>query len=84
MGIHHKDGYSASVEGFFVFHEQRIRLAKTNGCTFVIAQKCVAPPNTEGKLLVIVDGKEHCRHVCLPEGIVPGQTVVKYEEAIPF
>jgi hypothetical protein len=84
MGIHHEDGYSASVEGFFVIEQQRIRLAKTNGCTFVVAQPCQVPAGTEGEMLVIVDGNEHSRRVRLPDGIIAGQTLVKYEVSVPF
>ncbi len=88
MGIHHKDGYSASVEGFFVVGEARFRLAKTNGCSFVLAEFCELPPGSSGELLVIVDGKASVRCVRLPEGVALGQRVVNYEvpqdESVPF
>jgi hypothetical protein len=84
MGIHHEDGYSADVEGFFVVDQVRIRLAKTNGCTFVLAEHCVFPPRTEGDLLVIVDGKSSSRRVEVIDGILPGQTIVRYQTAVPF
>jgi hypothetical protein len=84
MGIHHADGYSAEVEGFFVVDRLRIRLAKTNSSTFVLAEHCALPPGTEGDLLVIVDGKSSSRRVEVTDGIVPGQTVVRYRAAVPF
>lgn len=84
MGIHHADGYSADVEGFFVVDKIRIRLAKTNGCTFVLAEHCTLPPGMEGDLLVIVDGKSSSRRIEVTDGIVPGQTVVRYQTAVPF
>ena len=85
MGIHHENGYSAEVEGFFVTaaHE-RIRLAKTNGSTFVLAQPCELPPGTTGELLIIVDGQPDSRLVVLPDGICRGQTLVNYKVAAPF
>jgi hypothetical protein len=84
MGTHHKDGYSADVEGFFVVNQRRIHLAKTNGCTFVLAEPCEFPPGTEGDLLVIVDGKSSSRRIEVTDGIVPGQTVVRYRVTVPF
>jgi hypothetical protein len=84
MGIHHKDGYSASVEGFFVTDEQRIRLAKTNECEIYLAESCQLPAGTEGDLLVIIDGNESSRRVRLPAGVASGQTLVEYEVAAPF
>ena len=84
MGIHHADGYSADVEGFFVVDQLRIRLAKTNGCTFALAEHCVLSPGTEGDLLLIVDGKSSSRRVEVTDGIMPGQTVVRYRPAVPF
>jgi hypothetical protein len=79
MGTHYEYGYSADVEGFFVTAGERIRLAKTNGCTFVLAELCELPPGAEGDLLVIVDGKADSRRVMLPEGVAQGQTLVKYK-----
>ncbi len=58
MGVHHKEGYSATVEGFFIVGGNRVRVAKSNGERFVLADPCEAPPGTEGELLVIVDGNE--------------------------
>jgi hypothetical protein len=84
MGIHHSDGYSADVEGFFIVGELRIRLAKTNGSAFFLAESCELPPGTEGDLLVIIDGKSTSRHVEITDGIVPGQTLVRYQTAVPF
>lgn len=84
MGVHHEDGYSASVEGYFVVGEQRLRLAKTNGRSFVLAESCALPPETRGELVVIVDGEENRRLVELPDGAVDGQTVVPYTVAAPF
>jgi len=84
MGTHHESGYSADVEGFFVYAGKRIRLAKTNGCAFVLAEPCELPPDSEGDLLVIVDGKSSSRRVVLPEGVQIGQTLVEYHMAVPF
>ena len=84
MGIHREHGYSASVEGFFVLQGTRIRLAKTNGCTFVLAERCELAPGTTGELLIIVDGQEDSKMVTLPEGAISGQTLVRYEVAAPF
>ncbi|HUY91539.1 MAG TPA: hypothetical protein VMV10_22555 [Pirellulales bacterium] len=84
MGIHHEYGYSADVEGFFVIRGNRVRLAKTNGRTFVLAEPCELPPGSEGDLLTIVDGKANSRRVLIPEGVCQGQTIVKYVVAAPF
>jgi hypothetical protein len=84
MGVHHKDGYSATVEGFFVVGEQRVRVAKSNGSRIVLAEQCEVPPGTEGELLVIVDGSKSSRRVIVPSGIVAGQSVVEYQVAAPF
>ncbi|MBX3415566.1 MAG: hypothetical protein KF708_22975, partial [Pirellulales bacterium] len=77
------DGYSADVEGYFVVNKRRIPLAKSNGCTFVLAEQCELPPGTEGELLVIVDGKASSRRVEI-EGVALGQTVVQYKVTVPF
>lgn len=85
MGIHREDGgYSANVEGFFVLRGERIRLAKTNGVTFVLAQPCEFPPGTQGDLVVFVDGKKDSKLVELPSGVALGQTVVNYKVLAPF
>ncbi|HVX60225.1 MAG TPA: hypothetical protein VHC19_06485 [Pirellulales bacterium] len=84
MGIRHEYGYSAEVEGFFVTKEKRIRLAKTNGSAFVLAEPCELPPGIEGDLLVIIDGNAHSQRVVLPNGVERGQTAVNYALAAPF
>jgi len=84
MGIHHRDGYSASVEGFFVVEQTRYRLAKTNHSAFVLAEPCELAPGTEGELLVIIDGNANSRLVKLPDGVTRGQSVVSYLVAAPF
>lgn len=84
MGTYHDDGYSADVAGFFVISSGRIRLAKTNGRAFVVAEPCELPPGTEGDLLTIIDGKAESRRVVIPEGVFRGQTSVRYEVAAPF
>jgi hypothetical protein len=84
MGIRYKQGYSADVEGFFVFENTRIRLAKTNGQTFVVAEPCELSPGTEGDLVIIVDGEESSRRVAIDDGVVLGQTTIGYRVAAPF
>jgi hypothetical protein len=84
MGIHHKDGYSAHIEGFLVVGNERFRVAKSNGCTFALADTCELPPNTEVELLVVVDGNASSRIVMLPDGVLHGQSVVKYKVCVPF
>ena len=59
MGVHHEDGYSASVEGYFVVGDKRFRLAKTNGCTSVLAEPCELRARTYGQIVVIVDGEKN-------------------------
>ena len=84
MGTHHKDGYSADVEGYLVVDGRRTRLAKTNGSVFVLAEPREVTPGTEGELLVIVDGRKHSRRVMLPAGISEGQSIVVYKAVAPF
>jgi hypothetical protein len=84
MGTQHKHGYSADVEGFLVIEGKRIRLAKTNGQTLVLAEMCELPPGIEGELLVIVDGFSDSKRVVVKDGILPGQTIVEYEVTAPF
>jgi hypothetical protein len=84
MGIHRENGYSATVEGFFVLRGERIRLAKTNGSAFVLAEPRDLPAGTTGELLVIVDGQKDSKAVTLPEGATTGQTHVSYKVAAPF
>jgi hypothetical protein len=84
MGVHHEDGYSANVEGYFVVGKQRLRLAKTNGRTFVLADPCVLAPATNGELIVTVDGEERRCSVEVPDGVLDGQTIVPYKVTVPF
>jgi dTDP-4-dehydrorhamnose 3,5-epimerase-like enzyme len=84
MGMHRENGYSATVEGFFVLNGERIRLAKTNGRTFVVAEPCELTAGTTGQLVVIVDGEQNSKLVTLPDGVVRGQTLVHYTIAAPF
>lgn len=84
MGFHREDGYSASVSGFLLVGSQQIELAKSNGCTFVVAESCNLPAGTLGELLIIVDGKSDRLSVELPEGVIAGQTTVKYSVVAPF
>ncbi len=84
MGVHHYDGYSANVSGFFVVERDRIRLAKTNGSTFVLAESRELSAGAEGDLLVIVDGVSTSRRVQVLEDVKRGQATVKYSVAAPF
>ena len=84
MGTQRENGYSADVEGFFVVNGNRIRLAKTNGSTFCLAESCELPPGSEGDLLIIIDGKSHSRRVVVPDGVCLGQTQVSYKVSAPF
>jgi hypothetical protein len=84
MGIQRENGYSASLSAYFRFNGHSVRLAKTNGCTFVIAEPAQVAAGTQGELVVIVDGREHSRLVSLPGGIGPGDTTVQYKEIAPF
>jgi hypothetical protein len=84
MGIHHENGYSSEVEGFFVVNGDRIRVAKSNECAFVVVEPRELPPGIEGDLLVIVDGKPDSRRVLLPVGMQLGQNRVVYEDSVPF
>jgi hypothetical protein len=84
MGIARKDGYSATVEGFFVYNGTRVRLAKTDHETVYFAEPCELPPGIQGELLFIVDGSESRKPVRLPEGTVADQSFASYETvAIP-
>ena len=84
MGVYHENGYSADVEGYLVIRGTRIRLAKTNRGSIVLAEPCELPPGTVGDLLIIVDGKKSSRLVTLPCGVARGQTQVNYTVAAPF
>lgn len=84
MGIRHENGYSATVEGFFVLDGERIRLAKTNGRAFVVVESRNLPPGVEGDLVIIIDGVADSRRVVLPEGMIAGQSSVAYEVSVPF
>ena len=77
-------GYSASVEGFLVANGSPFRLAKTNGVTFVLAEACELPLNTEADLVIIVDGDSDSKRIVLPDGVALGQMSVRYLEAVPF
>lgn len=61
-----------------------VRLAKTNGSTFVVAESCELERGTVGELLVIVDCHPSSREIRLPDGVILGQTVVSYEPNVPF
>jgi hypothetical protein len=84
MGKHYETGYSADVEGYLVVGEAKYRLAKSNGCTFVLAESCQLPAGTQGDMLVIVDGNKNSRRVVLDNGINAGQTTVGYRVLAPF
>jgi hypothetical protein len=84
MGIHHKDGYSATVEGYLVVNGTRYRVAKTNAQTFVLADPCELPPGASGELLVIVDGSASSDPIDIPAGICHGQRVVPYAITASF
>lgn len=83
MGVRHKDGYSADVRGYFVVNSRRFRVAKSNGSTFVLAEPCELPPQTEGDLLVIIDDQARSRRVKI-DGVAPGQSIVRYTVTAPF
>lgn len=84
MGIHHENGYSAHVEGFFVIDGDRIRIAKSNDREFCVVEPRELPPGIEGDLLVIVDGSSHSRRVALPHGMQSGEQRVAYTVTAPF
>jgi hypothetical protein len=84
MGTHHAEGYSASVEGFFVVDGRRIRVAKTNEAFITLAERCELPAGTEGQLIVTVDGDSFSQTIRLPHGITIGQSTTDYTVAAPF
>ena len=84
MGVHRENGYSASVEAFLVVNGDRIRIAKTNGRTFSLAEPCELVPGTTGDLLIIVDDEVRSKMVVLLDGAIAGETVVNYVVAAPF
>ncbi|HTU25433.1 MAG TPA: hypothetical protein VMF30_08555 [Pirellulales bacterium] len=84
MGVYREDGYSASVSGYLLVGSRTIQLAKTNGRTLVVAEQCDLAAGTVGQLLITVDGKSDCLSVELPDGIVAGQTTVRYSVIAPF
>lgn len=79
----HDGGYSATVEGYFVLNGERIRLAKTNGSTFVFAAPRQLPQNTEGDLLVIIDGKAESKRI-LVSRVFDDDHVAEYRVLVPF
>lgn len=84
MGIHHENGYSASVEGFFVFDGERIRVAKSSPTTFFAVEPRILPAGVEGELVVIVDGNSTSRRVRLPSGMQVDPLPTPYEVTAPF
>jgi hypothetical protein len=84
MGLNRENGYSASVEGFLVVEGTRFRLAKTNGVNFVLVESCELAPGTDGELLIIVDGNADAKRITLPNGVKAGQSLVRYDEYVPF
>lgn len=84
MGIQRNNGYSATVEAFLVVGESMIRLAKTGRTTLTFADACELPPETEGELVVCVDGHRDTRSVVLPDWLSLGQRVAAYAVTAPF
>lgn len=66
--------YSATVQGCFVVGDQSYRIAKSNGCTFTLAEPCELAPGTVGELRVTIDGRRHTRWVRVES--VDGQAVL--------
>jgi hypothetical protein len=84
MGTSHADGYSASVKGYLVVGENRFRLAKTNGATFVLAEPCDLPAGTTGELVISIDGHSSSRLVELPAGVRRTVENIPYRVTAPF
>lgn len=84
MGIHHKDGYSSTVESFLVIQKSRYRLAKTNEESMTLDEDCVAPPGTLAEMVITVDGTVRTKLVMLPDGILAGNRKAAYVTAAPF
>jgi hypothetical protein len=84
MGIQRENGYSATVEAFFVVGDQHIRLAKTGPDEITLVEPCELPPGTEGDLVIIVDGHRDSRMVVLDDGAIAGRHEVRYSVAVPF
>ncbi len=84
MGIHRPGGgYSATVEGFFVVAGQRFRIAKTNAREIVFAEECELAPNTEGELLIIIDGTANSKRISI-SGVALGRSDTEYQVLAPF
>jgi hypothetical protein len=84
MGTFHKDGYSASLEIFFVHAGQRFKIAKTSRDTLTFAEPCELPPGIEGTLSITVDGCESTRLVVLDDGVLNGNQLARYSTVAPF
>jgi hypothetical protein len=84
MGIHRKNGYSASVSAILVVKGNRFAVAKTSDVKLVVGEPCELPPGCEAELVVTVDGRRSSRTVILEEGIARGQLEARYTLAAPF
>jgi hypothetical protein len=84
MGIHRKDGYSATVEAYLLVQGVRYEVAKTSADEVVVAEPCDLAPGCEAELVVIVDGQRYSRAIVLDDGLARGRHEARYSAAVPF
>ncbi|HEX4146901.1 MAG TPA: hypothetical protein VHY91_25615 [Pirellulales bacterium] len=79
MGKRWKDGYSASVELYVLVGDKRFGVAQVGPSFFVLKDQEVAiPPGTDGRLVIIIDGREKSYPIFMQRGALAGCDEVAY------
>jgi hypothetical protein len=78
MGVKTKDGYSSQVEIYLLIGGKKIRVAQAGPSRLVLRDLEAIPKESEGELVITVDGREYKRHAFFHEGVAAGEELVEF------
>ena len=72
------DGYSADVKIYLLVNGQKLRVAQAGPNRLVLRDLQAIPPESEGELIITVDGREYTRHAFIHQAVEAGQELVEF------
>jgi hypothetical protein len=78
MGQRWLDGYSAAVEIYLIVDGTRHDVAQIGDGSLILREEVDIEPDTDAKLVMIIDGHEEMETVVLPKGASRSDKVVPF------
>jgi hypothetical protein len=76
-------GHSSTVHIRLKVDECILRVAQVGESSLILRESFECPPESEGEIVIVVDGHKSVYHVILDEGITRGMREVKFSDIQP-